>query len=215
MGLVHDDPRNRALHRLSLGRRAAARDQPRPWNPVVSGDEQVRIGTDEREQAVSALADHHAAGRLDADEYEDRRGRAGDAVTRRDFDGSQGLLHVEVGAFERVSLQAYNSGDTDTVRRHFAFADDALDGADAALVNALHVSYAERFAWGAAHEQNAKSLMPPASLPRLMRCETTCVLAPRGLHNALLRPTAWPSSLPGGGAASTFACLQAQRLAGA
>lgn len=51
----------------------------------MSDDEQVRIGTAEREQALSALADHHAAGRLDADEYEDRRGRANDAITRGDL----------------------------------------------------------------------------------------------------------------------------------
>lgn len=51
----------------------------------MSDDDQVRIGTAEREQALSALADHHAAGRLDADEYEDRRGRANDAVTRGDL----------------------------------------------------------------------------------------------------------------------------------
>lgn len=51
----------------------------------MSDDEQVRIGTAEREQALSALADHHTAGRLDADEFEDRRGRANDAVTRGDL----------------------------------------------------------------------------------------------------------------------------------
>ncbi len=51
----------------------------------MSDDEQVRIGTAEREQALSALAEHHTAGRLDADAYEDRRGRANDAVTRGDL----------------------------------------------------------------------------------------------------------------------------------
>ncbi len=53
----------------------------------MSDDEQVRIGTAEREQALSALSAHHTAGRLDADEYEDRRGRANDAVTRGDLTG--------------------------------------------------------------------------------------------------------------------------------
>ena len=51
----------------------------------MSDDDQVRIGTEEREQALTALASHHADGRLDADEYEDRRGRANDAVTRGDL----------------------------------------------------------------------------------------------------------------------------------
>ncbi|GAA5028523.1 hypothetical protein GCM10023258_24110 [Terrabacter aeriphilus] len=45
----------------------------------------MRIGTQEREEALAALAQHHAAGRLDADDYEDRRGRATDAVTRREL----------------------------------------------------------------------------------------------------------------------------------
>jgi hypothetical protein len=50
---------------------------------VDDGD--IRIGSAEREEALAALAVHHAAGRLDADEYEDRRGRATDAVVRRDL----------------------------------------------------------------------------------------------------------------------------------
>ncbi|NUO36056.1 MAG: DUF1707 domain-containing protein [Dermatophilaceae bacterium] len=50
---------------------------------VDDGD--IRIGTAEREEALAALAEHHAAGRLDANEYEDRRGRATDAVVRREL----------------------------------------------------------------------------------------------------------------------------------
>ena len=50
---------------------------------VDDGD--IRIGSAEREQALAALAEHHAAGRLDSNEYEDRRGRATDAVVRRDL----------------------------------------------------------------------------------------------------------------------------------
>src|SRR6476620_1158661 len=50
---------------------------------VDDGD--IRIGTAEREEALAALAEHHAAGRLDADEYEDRRGRATDALVRREI----------------------------------------------------------------------------------------------------------------------------------
>jgi hypothetical protein len=48
-------------------------------------DGNIRIGTAEREEALAALAEHHAAGRLDALEYEDRRGRATDAIVRRDL----------------------------------------------------------------------------------------------------------------------------------
>ncbi|WP_330473399.1 DUF1707 domain-containing protein [Terrabacter sp. C0L_2] len=48
-------------------------------------DGDIRVGSAEREQALAALAEHHAAGRLDANDYEDRRGRATDAVVRRDL----------------------------------------------------------------------------------------------------------------------------------
>ncbi|MGN6752364.1 MAG: DUF1707 SHOCT-like domain-containing protein [Intrasporangium sp.] len=50
-------------------------------------DGEIRIGHEEREAAKRLLKEHFDAGRLDADEYEDRRGRAGDAVTRADLDG--------------------------------------------------------------------------------------------------------------------------------
>ena len=49
-------------------------------------DGEIRVGHDEREAAKRLLKEHFDAGRLDADEYEDRRGRAGDAVTRADLD---------------------------------------------------------------------------------------------------------------------------------
>ena len=48
-------------------------------------DGDIRIGSAEREEALAALAEHHAAGRLDANDYEDRRGRATDAIVRRDL----------------------------------------------------------------------------------------------------------------------------------
>ncbi|HIG74796.1 MAG TPA: hypothetical protein EYQ24_09555 [Bacteroidetes bacterium] len=71
-----------------------------------------------------------------------------------------GLLHCEVGEFARLSVEAFNAGDLDRVRRYFEFASGAFEGADAGLRNALHVSYAEAFAWGTPHEQTARALMP-------------------------------------------------------
>lgn len=52
----------------------------------MSDDEHTRVGTAEREEALTALADHFDAGRLDSDEYEDRRGRARDAVVQNDLE---------------------------------------------------------------------------------------------------------------------------------
>ncbi len=51
----------------------------------MQDDGDIRVGSAEREEALAALAEHHAAGRLDANEYEDRRGRATDAIVRRDL----------------------------------------------------------------------------------------------------------------------------------
>jgi hypothetical protein len=51
----------------------------------MQDDGDIRVGSAEREEALAALAEHHAAGRLDANDYEDRRGRATDAVVRRDL----------------------------------------------------------------------------------------------------------------------------------
>jgi hypothetical protein len=50
----------------------------------MTGDGDIRIGTRERADALAALEVHHSAGRLNAFDYEDRRGRARDAVTRAD-----------------------------------------------------------------------------------------------------------------------------------
>lgn len=46
----------------------------------------VRIGTAERESAISALGEHMAAGRLEPDEYSDRVTTASAARTREDLD---------------------------------------------------------------------------------------------------------------------------------
>ncbi|GAB3049533.1 hypothetical protein GCM10027053_05310 [Intrasporangium mesophilum] len=51
----------------------------------MADDGDIRIGTEERDEALAALAVHRDAGRLDAFEYEDRRGKAVDAVTKRDL----------------------------------------------------------------------------------------------------------------------------------
>ena len=54
--------------------------------PRDMGTEDFRVGDAERRAAMDLLAKHHEAGRLDSFEYEDRRGRAVDAVTRGDLD---------------------------------------------------------------------------------------------------------------------------------
>ncbi len=48
----------------------------------MAGDDSIRIGTRERDDALAALDLHRQAGRLDDFELEDRCGRVRDAVTR-------------------------------------------------------------------------------------------------------------------------------------
>lgn len=47
--------------------------------------DELRIGTQEREDAVRALGDHFADGRIPVDEYEERVGQALEAKTRADL----------------------------------------------------------------------------------------------------------------------------------
>ena len=79
--------------------------------PRDMGTEDYRVGDAERRAAMELLAKHHEAGRLDSFEYEDRRGRAADALTRRDLDDlftdlpalgpdGQELVRSGVGAVE-------------------------------------------------------------------------------------------------------------------
>jgi hypothetical protein len=49
-------------------------------------DPEMRVGNTQREAAQRLLEEHYQAGRLDPHEYEDRRGRAGDAITQADLD---------------------------------------------------------------------------------------------------------------------------------
>jgi hypothetical protein len=49
-------------------------------------DPEMRVGNAEREAAKRLLEEHFNAGRLESHEYEDRRGRAGDAMTRGELE---------------------------------------------------------------------------------------------------------------------------------
>jgi TM2 domain-containing membrane protein YozV len=53
--------------------------------PEHAEPDQLRVGTQEREDAVKVLGEHFADGRLPVDEYEERAGKAADAQTRGDL----------------------------------------------------------------------------------------------------------------------------------
>jgi hypothetical protein len=66
------------------------RPEPRPPQPLPA--DLLRVGDAERQQAVTALGEHYAAGRLDQDEYDTRIQAAYAAKTRVDLQGLFGDL---------------------------------------------------------------------------------------------------------------------------
>jgi hypothetical protein len=70
-----------------------------------------------------------------------------------------GLLHCEMGAFLRVSLESYNENLV-IIRRYFDFANEVHKRATPDVLNALNVSYIEGFVLGSSHEQKAREKMP-------------------------------------------------------
>jgi hypothetical protein len=64
--------------------------EPRPSQPLPA--DLLRVGDAERQQAVTALGEHYAAGRLDQEEYDTRVQTAWAAKTRVDLHGLFGDL---------------------------------------------------------------------------------------------------------------------------
>ena len=65
---------------------------PEPRSPQPPPADLLRVGDAERQQAVTALGEHYAAGRLDQDEYDTRIQTAYAARTRVDLQGLFGDL---------------------------------------------------------------------------------------------------------------------------
>jgi uncharacterized protein DUF1707 len=77
--------------------------------PVPVSAELLRVGDAERQQAVSALGDHFAAGRLDQDEYDTRVQAAYASRTRVDLQGLFGDL-PEPAPFRPLPAPGFESG---------------------------------------------------------------------------------------------------------
>lgn len=78
-------------------------------------------------------------------------------------DCSAGLLHCEMATLGRATLDAIREGDVTTVKNHFAFVDELYRDGDAAVENAVNVSYLEHidFAGRKAKAVNARELLTP------------------------------------------------------
>ena len=58
-------------------------------------------------------------------------------------DCSAGLLHREMATLGRATIEAIREGDAETIKEHFSFVDEVYRDADAAVENAVNVSYLE------------------------------------------------------------------------
>ncbi|MEM6784324.1 MAG: hypothetical protein AAF624_11395 [Bacteroidota bacterium] len=79
------------------------------------------------------------------------------AARMRELDAT-GLLHVAMGVLEGMTIQAYNDR-LNVARRYLAFADEVLPRADAAVLNALDVSFVEGLVFGG-RDQGIRDWMP-------------------------------------------------------
>jgi hypothetical protein len=77
--------------------------------PVPLPSDQLRVGDAERQQAVSALGDHYAAGRLDQDEFDTRVQAAYASRTRVDLQGLFGDL-PEPAPFRPLPAPGFQAG---------------------------------------------------------------------------------------------------------
>jgi hypothetical protein len=64
-------------------------------------------------------------------------------VADRITDCSAGLLHLEMATLSDATIDAIREGDAKTVAEYFAFVDEMYRDADAAVANAVNVSYLE------------------------------------------------------------------------
>lgn len=76
-------------------------------------------------------------------------------------DIAAGLVHCEMDTVQRATNAAIRSGDLPTVLAHFEFVDEVIRGADAAVENAVIVSYLEGLDFRGVHGAAARKLLRP------------------------------------------------------
>jgi hypothetical protein len=90
------------------------------------------------------------------------RGRFPEIAARIDS-CARGLLHCEMGFFADATCEALESGTVETVRAHFAYAEELLRHANSYLENAIQVSYLEAINFDKPYPNglNPRRLLPP------------------------------------------------------
>jgi len=71
----------------------------------------------------------------------------------------EGLLHVQMGSFARITQAAIDAGDFESLRRQFTLADRFFRDAAPDLQNAFYVSYLEHLDFRGPHGQRAQRFM--------------------------------------------------------
>ena len=80
---------------------------------------------------------------------------------RQEIEDSDGLLHIEMGVFAEHTQRAKGQGDWPTYERCIKLADRMWANPDAALLNALNVSYLEYLDFDGPRGPKAWSLLTP------------------------------------------------------
>jgi hypothetical protein len=87
-------------------------------------------------------------------------------------DIDQGLLHLEMSAFARVTADAIDGRDRAQAMKFLEFAEEILAAADAAVENAIHVSYLENIFLGDEPLRvEARAWLPPRLAKGLVELE--------------------------------------------
>jgi hypothetical protein len=76
-------------------------------------------------------------------------------VLRAEFDDAEGLLHLQMHAFQRLTERAAKAGDWDTFRRCVDLATELWQRPEPELYNALNVSFLEHLDFEGPHGAEA------------------------------------------------------------
>ena len=81
---------------------------------------------------------------------------------REEFAEAEGLLHLEMGTFNRFSQKAIDHNDLDTLKRCYELLAGVMKTAPSEVENAIHVSFLENLDFERSpHGAEARRLLPP------------------------------------------------------